>query len=139
VTPPAKACLEGPSTEQIWYFDLSDIKMGKKTPLTVKHFEEAGFFDLLRNRGDSQRSWTVSRQQIESKNYDLKAVNLNTRATEDRRTPEELLDLIEAKGQEVAQALAQLRHSTTDLKQHSTSEPVTSRRSSAVVHQDHAG
>ena len=44
-----------------------------------------------------------------AKGYDLKAVNPNARNNEDTRTPEELLDLIEAKGREVAQALSLLR------------------------------
>jgi len=39
----------------------------------------------------------------------LKAVNPHARSNEDTRTPEELLDLIEAKGKEVAEALAALR------------------------------
>ena len=48
-------------------------------------------------------------QNIEDAVYDLKAVNPNKQAEEDTRTPAELLDLIEAKGQEVAAALADLR------------------------------
>lgn len=36
-------------------------------------------------------------------------MNPNARGQEDRRTPEELLDLIEAKGREVAEAVAALR------------------------------
>ncbi len=94
-------------TEKIWYYDLSDIKVGKKTPLTADKFED--FFRLLPTRGDSERSWTVSREQIDAKNYDLKAVNPNAKSTEDTRTPEELLDLIEAKGREGAEAIAELR------------------------------
>jgi len=39
----------------------------------------------------------------------LKAVNPNRKGDEDTRTPEELLDLIEAKGREVAEAVAALR------------------------------
>ena len=39
----------------------------------------------------------------------LKAVNPNRKADVDRRTPAELLDLIEAKGREVAESLAALR------------------------------
>ena len=31
---------KGQPTRRIWYYDLSDIKVGKKTPLTLKHFEE---------------------------------------------------------------------------------------------------
>jgi|SRR5690606_9314817 len=41
--------------------------------------------------------------------YDLKAVNPNAKSNEDMRTPAELLDFIEAKGREVAKALAELR------------------------------
>jgi type I restriction enzyme M protein len=48
---------KGRPTEKIWYYDLSDMKVGKKTPLTAAHFEE--FFHLLPSRGDSERSWTV--------------------------------------------------------------------------------
>ena len=74
-------------------------------------FEE--FFRLLPARGDSDRSWTVTRADIEAKNYDLKAVNPNAKSNEDTRTPEELLDLIEAKGHEVAEALAALRNGSS--------------------------
>jgi type I restriction enzyme M protein len=98
---------KGKPTEKVWYYDLSDIKVGKKTPFTIDRFEE--FFKLLLRRGDSDRSWTVTRQEIEAKNYDLKAVNPNAKSDEDTRTPEELLDFIEAKGKEVAEALKTLR------------------------------
>ncbi|MCY2928504.1 MAG: N-6 DNA methylase [Planctomycetota bacterium] len=165
---------KGRPTERIWYCDLSGIKVGKKTPLTLAHFEE--FFQLLPTRADSERSWTVdlvARRQlaaqeaepirhqarakeqeaaqwrdrlaelkkaaprgvkaitdaeqraatltkearelagqaedIEATVYDLKAVNPHTRNDEDTRTPEELLDLIDAKGREIAEALAALR------------------------------
>ncbi len=101
---------KGKPTEKIWYYDLSDIKVGKKTPLSMERFDD--FFRLLPTRGDSDRSWTVTREQIEARNYDLKAVNPNAKAEEDLRKPEELLDLIEAKGKEVAEALARLRSQT---------------------------
>ena len=51
----------------------------------------------------------MTREAIDAKNYDLKAVNPNARADEDLRSPEELLDLIEAKGCEVRDAVAALR------------------------------
>jgi type I restriction enzyme M protein len=98
---------KGQPTEKIWYYDLSDIKVGKKTPFTLDKFQE--FFKLLWDRADSERSWTVTRNKIEAKNYDLKAVNPNIKNNEDTRTPEELLDLIEAKGREVAESLAALK------------------------------
>lgn len=44
-------------TERIWYYDLSGVKVGKKTPLTLAHFDE--FSKLLPKRADSPSSWTV--------------------------------------------------------------------------------
>lgn len=98
---------KGKRTEKIWYYDLSDIKVGKKTPLTADRFDD--FFKLLPKRGDSERSWTVTREEIEARGYDLKAVNPHAKTDEDLRKPEELLDVIEAKGKDVAEALAKLR------------------------------
>jgi len=98
---------KGKPTERIWYYDLSDVKVAKKSPLTLANFED--FFKLLPSRSDSERSWSVSRQDIEAKNYDIKAINPNRKDTEDTRTPEELMDIIEAKSREVAEALTLLR------------------------------
>lgn len=165
---------KGEHTEKIWYYDLSDIKVGKKSPMTLDKFDE--FFRLFPTRGDSEQSWTVDMtarkqkateeaepfkqqaskmereaaqwsdkakelkktkptddkavaealqkaaelakeareqaakaEEIRNAVYDLKAVNPNAKAEEDKRTPEQLLDFIEAKGQEIAEALALLR------------------------------
>jgi type I restriction enzyme M protein len=98
---------KGEQTESIWYYDISDIKVNKKNPFTLKLLED--FFRLLPERADSDRSWTVTRAEIEARNFDLKAVNPNAKMDEDIRTPEELLDLIEAKGREITEALVELR------------------------------
>ena len=98
---------KGNPTERIWYYDLSDLKVAKKKPLTLEHF--ADFLKLLPTKADSDRSWTVTRDEIEAKNYDLKAVNPNAKSNEDTRTPEELLAVIEDEGKEVNQALIALR------------------------------
>jgi type I restriction enzyme M protein len=98
---------KGQPTERVWYYDLTGVKAGKKSPLTLAHFDE--FFRLFPERAESERSWSVTREQIEARNYDLKAVNPNARREQDTRTPDELLNLIEAKGREVAAALAALR------------------------------
>ena len=169
---------KGRPTRKIWYYDLTDIKVGKKTPLTLKHFED--FFRLLPERADSDLSWTVDMnerkqiaaeearplkeqstakgrqaaqwnerlkelkkakfrddaaiaeaeakvteltreakelaakaKEIEDVVYDLKAVNPHKKPVVDTRTPEELIDIIEAKGREVAEALAVLRNGVT--------------------------
>ena len=38
----------GKATERIWYYDLSDAKVGKKNPLTMDDFKE--FFESLPKR-----------------------------------------------------------------------------------------
>lgn len=165
---------KGKPTEKIWYYDLSDVKVGKKTPLTLKHFED--FASKLAKREDSEQSWTLDLsarkaraaadaqplkdiaraksqeaerakdrlgtlkkarprdetaiaevesaiagllkeareaaskvEDVEHAVYDLKAVNPHRKTDVDRRTPTELLDVIEAKGREVAEALEALR------------------------------
>ena len=98
---------KGSPTEKIWYYDLSDIKVGKRTPFTIDRFDN--FFKLLPKKAKSERSWTVSRKTIENNNYDLKAVNPNRKIEEDTRTPEELIALIEAKQIEINEALKELK------------------------------
>ncbi|MDD5140621.1 MAG: N-6 DNA methylase [Verrucomicrobiales bacterium] len=163
--------IKGKPTEKIWYYDLSDIKTGKKTPFTLRHFEE--FFQLLPKRADSKQSWTmdfsarlqkaleearphrekaaelsaqaklleekirerrkakklpdidleekwkaVEREareslakgdSIENAAYDLKAVNPNRVSKEDKRTPDQLLEFIDARGRDADTALKALR------------------------------
>ena len=101
---------KGGPTERVWYYDLADVKVTKKQPLTIDRFDE--FFALLPTRADSEHSWTVLRDELEARKLDLKAVNPNRKSTEDTRTPEELLDIIEAKGREVSEAVAKLRKRT---------------------------
>jgi type I restriction enzyme M protein len=168
---------KGSPTKKIWYYDLSDLKVGKRTPFTLDRFEE--LFKLLPKRGESERSWTVDfiarRKQaasdaapfkaeaedlrrkiedlkdlrkelkranakefktdqvdqqineaasdqrealkraeaIEDTVYDLKAVNPNAVSNADLRTPGHLIDVINAEGKAVAEALARLRKSLT--------------------------
>ena len=98
---------KGKPTEEIWYYDLSDLNITKKQPLTITHFEE--FFKLLPERGVSEHSWRVSIDEIKEKNYDLKAVNPNRKEREDTRTPQELLSIIESHTDEIKGIMALLR------------------------------
>ena len=165
---------KGNPTRRIWYYDLTDVKVRKKTPLTLRHFED--FFRFLHDRSDSPMSWIVDIEErrrraadearphhdlatrkkqeaaqckdrltdlkkakprdeaaiteaeakvkaltteardadakgkeIEDTVYDLKAVNPHKKPVIDARTPEELLDIIDAKGREITDALMVLR------------------------------
>ena len=98
---------KGEPTKEVWYYDLSDIHVTKKQQLTIEHFEE--FFNLLPERASSEHSWSVPIEEIQGKDYDLKAVNPNRKVEEDTRTPEELLSIIEAQEKEISGAIATLR------------------------------
>ena len=165
---------KGKPTRKIWYYDLTDVKVLRKKPLTLKHFEE--FFKLFPKRAESQLSWIVDMderkkvaadearpfkekdtkkkheaaqwkdrlkalkkakprdqraiaeaeekiknltkeakeaaaraKEIEYAVYDLKAVNPKKKPKVDKRTPEQLLKIIEDQGKEIAKALAVLR------------------------------
>lgn len=98
---------KGQETKEVWYYDLSDLNVTKKQPLTIEHFED--FFKLLPARALSERSWSVPVEELKAKNYDLKAINPNRKQEVDTRTPEELLSVIEAQGTEISNALSALR------------------------------
>ena len=55
------------------------------------------------------REAAAKAEAIENAVYDLKAVNPNRKANADTRTPGQLLDLIEAKGREITEAVGVLR------------------------------
>jgi type I restriction enzyme M protein len=98
---------KGKRTERIWYYDLSDIKTGKRNPFTLDKFDD--FFKLLPERKKSERSWTVERAAIEQKEFDLKAINPNRKTEEDTRTPEELIALIEDQQKAISLVLRELK------------------------------
>ena len=103
---------KGRSTERIWYYDLSDVKVTKRNPLTLAQFDD--FFVRLslapREPGrESERSWWTDIQDIRARSYDLKAVNPNRKPAGDTRTPAELLAVIEEKQAQIVEAVAALR------------------------------
>jgi len=98
---------KGHPTERIWYYDLSDINVTKKSPLTLAHFEE--FCRLLPERADSERSWTVSVEEIRERGYDMKAINPHRVDTDDIPSPEELHQVIYQAWEEVGNLLRSLQ------------------------------
>lgn len=84
---------------------LSDLKKAKPR-------DEAAIAEVesrLAALTQEVREATAKAETIENAVSDLKAVNPHCKATGDTRTPEQLLDLIEAKGREIADAVAELR------------------------------
>ncbi len=56
---------KGQPTEKIWYYDLSHVKILKRTPLTLSHFDH--FFNVLSNFEDSDYSWTIDLTERKAK------------------------------------------------------------------------
>jgi type I restriction enzyme M protein len=103
--------VKGEPTREIWYYDLSDLNITKKQPLTIQHFDD--FFKLLNpstlKLSESERSWSVPIEEIEKKSFDIKAVNPNRKDEGDKRTPEELLAIIESQTEEITKVLTILK------------------------------
>jgi type I restriction enzyme M protein len=103
---------KGAPTARTWYYDLSDVKVGKRSPFTRERFDE--FFRLLPERAEGERSWIVTREQMEAKGLDLRAVNPSAKAAGELRTPEQLLEEIERQEREIMDAVRTLRELTAD-------------------------
>jgi len=80
---------KGDSTEKIWYYDLSWIKVGKRNPFTLNRFDD--FFAKFDEKTDSEYSWTVERTTIEANNFDIKAVTPNKKQEVDARSSADIL------------------------------------------------
>jgi len=88
-----------------WNERLKDLKKASPRDATAITEAETRVAELTREA----RDLAGKAKEIEDAVYDLKAVNPHKKSVVDSRTPEELMDIIEAKGREVAKALAVLR------------------------------
>jgi type I restriction enzyme M protein len=108
---------KGNRTEKIWYYDMTlgenfrPRKVNKGNPLELKHFADfQKRFTLPDGHKDkiSERSWYLTREEIEDRKYDLKAVNNNAPDFTDKRKPAELYKIIQDAQKEIEQELAEL-------------------------------
>lgn len=108
---------KGSRTEKIWYYDMTltddfrPRKVNKGNPLELKHFADfQRRFALPDGHKDkiSERSWYLTREEIEARKYDLKAVNNNAPDFTDKRTPAELYKVIQEAQKEIEKELAEL-------------------------------
>lgn len=88
-----------------WSERLKDLKKAKPRDEAVIEQAETKAKGLAREA----RDLAAKAKEIEDAVYDLKAVNPHRKPVIDTRTPDELMDIIEAKGRQVAEALAALR------------------------------
>ena len=128
---------KGRATERIWYYDLADVKVGKKTPMTLAAFGE--FFRLLPAREDSELSWTIDfaarvqkslddasphRAQAEAAQGEVKSLEADWRIVKKERGANDAATLAafeawNAKAREAREALAKaeaIENAAYDLK-----------------------
>ena len=99
---------KGSPTTDIWYYQLDPGRnLGKTNPLNDSDL--ADFVELAKTRADSDKSWTVSIEAVNTDTWDLSVKNPNKIEDVDTRTPTEILDQIEALDQETAQILQRIR------------------------------
>jgi type I restriction enzyme M protein len=84
---------------------LKELKKANARDDAAVEAAEAKVKELTREA----RDLAAKAKEIEDAVYDLKAVNPRKKPVVDTRTPEELMDLIETKGREVAEAVTALR------------------------------
>jgi type I restriction enzyme M protein len=88
-----------------WSQRVADLKKARPHDDRAIEEAEAKVKELTRD----SRDLAAKAKEMEDAVYDLKAVNPHKKPNMDTRTPEELMNIIEAKGKEVAEALAALR------------------------------
>lgn len=101
---------KGKQTKNIWYYDMSGIKVRKKLPFTLDKFED--FFKRSSSDKEedkiSDNSWFVDIDTIKNKNYDIKAVNPNIKEKIIPK-PEELIKIIEEAQIKINESLKKLK------------------------------
>ena len=99
---------KGKKTRKIWYYQLNPGRnMGKTNPLNDKDMAE--FLELQKSFADSDNSWTIDIDDVDSSNYDLSVKNPNINDEVVLRSPIEILDEIEKLDEESRQILKKIR------------------------------
>ncbi|MDD4983554.1 MAG: class I SAM-dependent DNA methyltransferase [Candidatus ainarchaeum sp.] len=95
---------KGVPTRKIWYYQLNlDRNLGKTNPLNEKDLEE--FVKLQKTKADSDNSWTVNINDINTDTYDLSVRNPNKKEETVLRDPQEILREIATLDKESADIL----------------------------------
>ena len=81
--------------------------MGKTNPLNDKDMTE--FLELQKSFADSDNSWTIDIDDVDTSNYDLSVKNPNVDDEVVLRSPTEILDEIEKLDEESREILMKIR------------------------------
>jgi type I restriction enzyme M protein len=99
---------KGTPTRSIWYYQLDPGRnLGKTNPLNNADLAE--FIELQKTQADSDKSWTIDADSIDTTTYDLSVKNPNGGEEIIHRSPQEIMDEIAALDAESAEVLANIR------------------------------
>jgi type I restriction enzyme M protein len=97
-------------TKEIWYYEVSAV--GFSLTKTQRPVPENDLPDCLvkaKARALSERSWIVPVTEIVAKNYDLSAVNPNTKAAVEHRSPAAIAADIAAKENRILELMEEIQ------------------------------
>lgn len=99
---------KGRKTKNIWYYQM-DVgrSLGKTNPLNDADLAE--FIALQKNFTDSDKSWTIDIDTVNTESYDLSLKNPNTPEEEPLRAPEVIIEDMLSRDKETANILANIR------------------------------
>jgi len=81
---------KGAPTRNVWYYQLdAGRNMGKTNPLNDNDLKE--FVELQASHADSDKSWSISANDIEQDSFDLSVKNPNAKEEAPLRDPQEIL------------------------------------------------
>ncbi|MDC0502356.1 type I restriction-modification system subunit M [Euryarchaeota archaeon] len=99
---------KGTPTRKIWYYQLKPGRnLGKTNPLNDKDLAE--FIEFQKGFADSDNSWTIDIDDVDTSNYDLSTKNPNVDHEVVLRSPTEILDEIEKLDDESREILKKIR------------------------------
>jgi type I restriction enzyme M protein len=99
---------KGTPTKKIWFYQLNlDRNLGKTNPLNENDL--AGFVELQKKKKDSDNSWTLDVDKINTETFDLSVKNPNNVDDTVLREPKEILDEIKSLDDENVKILKTIR------------------------------
>lgn len=98
---------KGTPTRKVWYYQLNlDRNLGKTNALSENDL--ADFVALQKTKANSENSWSIDVNKIDTKTYDLSAKNPNRKEEADLRDPRQILDEMKALDKESAEILTSI-------------------------------
>ena len=99
---------KGLPTRNIWYYQLDPGRnMGKTNPLNDNDLAE--FVELQKTKADSDKSWSISIEDVDQSTFDISTKNLNSVGEVVHRTPEDIIDEIAALDAESGEVLLAIK------------------------------